>query len=346
MEYAGKESKLTAYSDVDFRRPVLIGLLAFVLAFLGWHSVAEYLYGIRMLAIFEGAFACYSLLLLYFVIKQPYSKWLALALVVPGLSLILLVMFHPDTPKNAFIWIFLVPVLTYSLLGRYLGFLLTLFCSILALISYLSKYGNIVDRINLLIIIDVVICMSIIWVISHLYERYREMSSKALHLLATTDELTGLYNRRQMEKAFKHLSMVADRQQQLLAVVVMDLDHFKKVNDQWGHDAGDAVLVHVAKLLRDGLRQSDWAFRTGGEEFCLLLPVEGYEGAIKAADTVRQSIADTPCHHGELSIPLSASIGIALYPNDGSDYENLLQLGDQHMYRAKEQGRNRIIASN
>lgn len=345
MKHDAKKMELPTSDDMDFRRPVLIGLLIFSLVFLSWHSSVEFMFGIRLLAFMEAALLIYSLFILYFVSRRPYARGLALSIIVPILLLLILAMMHPDTPRNVFIWALPVPVLTYSLLGRNSGFLLTLMTSLLSLFAYFSRFGDMEAKNSLLSIADAVICLSIVWVISHLYEQYHEKNTKALQRLASTDELTGLHNRRYLKKTFNHLSLLADRRQQMLAVLVMDIDHFKRVNDQWGHDAGDAVLVHVARLIHDTLRQSDWAFRTGGEEFCLFLTVDGREGAMKAAESVRNKISEHPYYYRDLSIPLSASIGIALYPEEGRDFEKLLRLADQHMYQAKEQGRNRVIGA-
>lgn len=328
---------------MDFRRPVLIGLIIFVLLFVIWHTVAESQFGLSSMAYLEGGFALYAAVVLVFVLRRAYSRWLAAAFVIPAIIVILAAMFHPLTPANVYVWTLLFPILTYALLGRQLGLVITFIGSILALGAYLSKTADITDGTNLLVMTDVVVCMGIIWVIAHLYERYREKTVEAFHLLATTDELTGLQNRRQMEKAFAHLSKIAERQQQVLGVVVMDLDHFKQINDRWGHDAGDAVLVHVANLLQESLRKSDWAFRIGGEEFCLLLQVEARAGALKVAEAVRKALESTPCYYEGKSIALSASIGVAVYPEEEKTFEKLLQLADQYMYHAKQNGRNRVV---
>lgn len=328
---------------LDFRRSVQIGMMATLIALLSWHTTTESLYGLRLMAFLEAALLIYTAIILYLVIHAPYSHKLAAAIVVPMLSVILIAMSHPETPVNVFVWTFAFPVLSYSLLGRKLGFSVTLVCSLLALAAYISKNSNLTEGANPLIISDVVICMSVVWVITHLYERYRESTTQALHLMATTDELTGLQNRRQMHAAFTHLSSETDRQHRLLAVVVMDLDHFKKINDQWGHDAGDAVLVHTAKLLLTSRRKSDWVFRTGGEEFCLLLQVTDYSDAKKVTESIRTLIESTPCHYHEQIIKISSSIGFSIYPDDASDLDELLQRADQCMYVAKENGRNQVV---
>lgn len=329
--------------DTDFRRPALIALMLFALAFLTWHTIAEFLFGITLLAFMQLALGFYFSVLLYFVKRHPYSKGLALSFLIPLLSLILFAMAHPATPPNVFIWVLLMPVLAYSLLGRQLGFVISAIGTLLTLLAYLFHYANTPEVIHPLVLSNVVICLSAIWAAMHLYERNREMTIGELRRIATTDELTGLHNRRQLEKIFTRLASAADRQHGVLAVVVMDLDHFKQINDRWGHYAGDKVLVHLAKLLRNHLRGSDWAFRTGGEEFCLLLPMANRDGAMTAAEMLRHQIAAQPCDFEGDTIPLSASIGIATYPENGQAFEVLLSLADKRMYRAKQQGRNRVV---
>ena len=216
--------------------------------------------------------------------------------------------------------------------------------TLVALLAYLLKYGDALEQVHILGLSDSLICLFSIWVAMHLYERNRESTTGELQRLATTDQLTGLHNRRQLEKIFTHLAGAADRQKHALAVVVMDLDHFKQINDRWGHHTGDAVLVHVARLLRDHLRNSDWAFRIGGEEFCLFLPMAARDGAVTATEALRHRIAEHPCDIGGQIIPLSASIGVSMYPTNARAFEQLLSLADERMYRAKQQGRNRVIS--
>jgi diguanylate cyclase (GGDEF)-like protein len=343
MKHTEVEAEYSLGSDTDFRRPALVALMLFAIAFIAWHTVAEFLFGITLLAVIQLVLGLYFSVLLYVVRRRPYSKGLALSFLIPLLSLILLAMAHPDTPPNVFIWVFLMPVFAYSLLGRELGFVISTIGTLSALLAYLFHYANTPEGIHPLVMTNVLICLSSIWVAMHLYEHNREKTTGELQRMATTDELTGLHNRRQLERIFTHLARAADRQHDVLAVIVMDLDHFKQINDRLGHHAGDRVLVHVAMLLRNHLRGSDWAFRTGGEEFCLLLPMANRDGAVTAAEMLRRQIAAQPCGYEGHTIPLTASIGIAIYPESGQSFETLLSLADERMYRAKQQGRNLVI---
>jgi diguanylate cyclase (GGDEF)-like protein len=344
MKLTATETESPIGHDKDFRRPALVVMLLFSVAVLAWHAVAEFQYGVKLLAGIQLVLGIHFCILLYFVRRRPYSKWLALSFLAPLLTLILIAMAHADTQPDVFIWVFLIPVLSYSLLERQMGFVVSLIGTLVALLAYLLKYGDILEQVHILGLSDSLICLFSIWVAMHLYERNRESTTGELQRLATTDQLTGLHNRRQLEKIFTHLAGAADRQKHALAVVVMDLDHFKQINDRWGHHAGDAVLVHVARLLRDHLRNSDWAFRIGGEEFCLFLPMAARDGAVTATEALRRRIAEHPCEMGGQIIPLSASIGVSMYPTNARAFEQLLSLADERMYRAKQQGRNRVIS--
>lgn len=340
----GTPLAISGSDDNDFRRPALLVLLLFAVAFLAWHAVLEFQFGVRLLASIELALGLYFALILYLNWHRPYSTRLALSFVVPLLGLVLIAMAHPDTPPKVFIWVFLMPVLSYSLLARRMGFVVSLIGTLLALLAYLYKYADVPEHTQALALSDSLICLGSIWVAMHLYERNRERTTGELQRLATTDTLTGLQNRRQLEKVFAHLAATADRQKHALGVVIVDLDHFKQINDRWGHHAGDAVLVHAAGLLRDNLRKSDWAFRLGGEEFCLLLPLASRHAGEAIAESMRRRIAERPCDLEGQVIPLSASIGLSVYPDDARAFEQLLSRADERMYRAKQQGRNRVVA--
>jgi diguanylate cyclase (GGDEF)-like protein len=156
---------------------------------------------------------------------------------------------------------------------------------------------------------------------------------------AATDSLTGLPNRRAVQEALKRMIAQAGRTLAPMAVLLLDLDHFKQINDTYGHDRGDAVLAAVGEVLAGALRTSDFVGRNGGEEFVALLPDTGVDGALEAAEKLRTAI-------GRLTLPgidrpITASVGAAVYPNTAADAESLLRLTDRALYAAKASGRNR-----
>jgi diguanylate cyclase (GGDEF)-like protein len=159
---------------------------------------------------------------------------------------------------------------------------------------------------------------------------------------AMTDPLTGLYNRRFFNDALARACKQAQRQQRAFSVILMDLDHFKNVNDSYGHDAGDAVLKHVGDLLRERVRASDIAVRYGGEEFAILLPDTDTEVAVARAEGLRLALRAQPIDCGKQSIGITASFGVAEYEYATSTGHGLMQSADAALYAAKADGRNAV----
>jgi len=159
------------------------------------------------------------------------------------------------------------------------------------------------------------------------------------------DSLTGLFNRHFMQIALERELALAFRRQNNLAVIMLDVDHFKRFNDRFGHPAGDAVLKAVANVFQTSIRAEDIACRYGGEEFSIILPDVSPAGAFERAEIIRLAVA--ALHWSAESTPgeITISIGIAMYPKDGTDAEFLLRVADQALYRAKHAGRNKVILS-
>lgn len=159
--------------------------------------------------------------------------------------------------------------------------------------------------------------------------------------IAVRDELTGLYNRRYAMEALATERSRAERLSQPFSVCVLDIDHFKSVNDRFGHAAGDAVLRRLAELVPAELRGVDVFARTGGEEFLILVPGTGREGAQACAERVRRRVEEG--EFAPLGRALTASLGVATY-RPGEALDALLARADQALYQAKAQGRNRTVS--
>jgi diguanylate cyclase (GGDEF)-like protein len=157
---------------------------------------------------------------------------------------------------------------------------------------------------------------------------------------AATDGLTGLPNKRAVTDALKRTFAQAATTQSPLALLLLDLDHFKQVNDQRGHPVGDQVLASVGATLRGTLRTRDFAGRNGGEEFAILLPDTGIIDALEIAERIRSAIAEIALPGTDVSV--TASIGVAVFPDHVSTPDRLERLADAALYLAKRQGRNRV----
>ena len=156
------------------------------------------------------------------------------------------------------------------------------------------------------------------------------------------DALTGLYNRRYLDETLEKTFAHAKRHEHALSVVVCDIDHFKRVNDDFSHQMGDVVLTEVARLLKAGVRQGDTVARYGGEEFVIILPETSSQNAAHIVERIRQTIQNYPWHtfHPELKITMSAGLSDDL---SSENHEKLVGIADKKLYEAKRGGRNRLV---
>ena len=175
-----------------------------------------------------------------------------------------------------------------------------------------------------------------------LQEQLREIVALQTQLReqAVRDSLTGLHNRRYMEETLPRELARAKREGYPLALIMIDLDHFKRINDTYGHPAGDSVLKAMASILLHGARQGDIICRYGGEEFLVALPNMSTEQALLRAKNWQSTLNSRPVTHGAFSVDVTLSAGISAYPDNCSDVEGLLRLADISLYRAKASGRN------
>jgi hypothetical protein len=160
------------------------------------------------------------------------------------------------------------------------------------------------------------------------------------------DPLTGLYNRRFLQETFVKELSSARRHKRALGVMVLDVDHFKRFNDTFGHAAGDTLLAAVGKLLASSFRNEDIVCRYGGEEFVVVLPYAGLEDTTRRAEELRQAIARLKLQHQGTPLgPVTASLGVSAFPLHGRDEASLIAAADAALYEAKHAGRNRVVTA-
>lgn len=176
--------------------------------------------------------------------------------------------------------------------------------------------------------------------IDSLRENLQQVSNEA-----QKDSLTGLYNRRAFERILEEYMGEANEKKTSMCLLMIDVDHFKKFNDTYGHLLGDEVLKIVARTLHDTLKGQDVVARFGGEEFVAVLPMTPIEGAMRVADAIRQSIAnkelkrkDTGQHYGQITV----SIGVSSFRHAADDIPKLIKRADEALYESKRAGRNRV----
>ncbi len=171
----------------------------------------------------------------------------------------------------------------------------------------------------------------------------RQMTINHLSNTAMIDPLTGCYNRREFANQLKNQIAGAVRHGSDLAVFMFDLDHFKKVNDRYGHLAGDQVLREISLLVRQNMRQGDVFARYGGEEFIAILPETDKKKAIELADRLRRKIQAKPISHGNRVIKVTASFGVASLDYRNSNGDKIIRDADKMLYKAKLKGRNMVM---
>ncbi|MCS6885827.1 MAG: sensor domain-containing diguanylate cyclase [Acidobacteriota bacterium] len=172
------------------------------------------------------------------------------------------------------------------------------------------------------------------------------LENARLYELATIDGLTGLVNARQLRLILAELFDDAVKSKEPISLIMLDIDHFKKVNDTYGHEAGNDVLRHVASLLKSHTREKDVSARYGGEEFTIILPKTNLELALKVAHRLRAAVENSLAQTCEGTLRVTSSLGVASYPeHDVGDADTLLSLADKALYRSKQSGRNRVTSA-
>lgn len=294
-------------------------------------------------------------LLLLLVLLRGWLKTAAIALVaITTLALGTTIMLTGGTPESPALSLLLVPaVLTFCLLGPKPGivYVLTIPLALLAQ-WYTANYWGwtplalqstrnpdvdalLIAGLNFFVVIAVLL----------VYERMnaqlraeRDADRLRLAALASQDDLTGLANRRQFHTTLLQACARCDRTEQQLAVLYIDLNGFKHINDSLGHGAGDQVLVRVAQRLRDSLRLQDFVARLGGDEFAVILEPAGSRESVREVEEKLLACIQQPIPLQGQTVRVGASIGVALYPADAAHAEQILRRADAEMYRVKRQG--------
>lgn len=166
--------------------------------------------------------------------------------------------------------------------------------------------------------------------------------TKEIELLSQTDSLTGLWNRRHLEETLDIEFKRAKRYDKELSIMIIDLDHFKNINDTYGHMAGDEVLRQISSRIKDSQRETDFVGRYGGEEIVVILPETDLQTSISIADDIRKIIAQEPVEFENKIIKVTASIGISNLRDEHNNYPSIFSEADEALYSAKELGRNRV----
>ncbi len=325
------------------RRDILIWLS--LSAFIGGNLMAvfDFSRGQTLLALGESLYGFWGITLLYIVktSSKDVRPW-SLTLLIPFGVLVVFATSLPESTKTVFVWAQAFPVLSYILLGRFYGFWFSIVFVALAIIAYLPRLSS--DPYEFMAeILDLSISSLVIMGFAHIYDRSREQAYRLLRDQADRDQLTGLKNRRGFDQDFQRLHALAQRQELELSLALIDLDHFKKINDTVGHQAGDQALRHAAKILKQRTRKTDLLARLGGEEFVICMLGCSAQECVKQVDGLREKLLATPLELADNKIRMTFSSGVAQLDVDGVSVSSLISNADRRLYRAKNSGRNRVF---
>jgi diguanylate cyclase (GGDEF)-like protein len=266
--------------------------------------------------------------------------------ILVGLFVLALV-YQGGHDNTALYWVFPFPAIIFGLLGSKVGLQINaVLMVILSVLLYQPEW--IEAQYKSAEISRFLASMTTVIVVGWINEHFRERSHNAMELLqrsketqANTDALTHLANRRFVDEVLPQHFALQPEHFFPLAVIIADLDHFKHINDSFGHDQGDLVLQQIAMLFRQKLRTEDIACRYGGEEFLLLLPKTHQNDAIRVADKIRAGIAQRRLLAEHKDLVITCSFGVAL-ANDESEFLPAIKLADQRLYISKSSGRNQV----
>lgn len=330
--------------DASKRLMMRIILIATGITLSGF-ALLQFLSGNHLFALFE---ICASVLLVLggwrIVYTRHLTPWVYLY-VLPTSCFLVYIIVMPEASSTAFVWVYMIPLLSYLLLGRARGFLVSVPFMVVSTLLYFQQHRYTLDASGMIDLGNAILCGLLTIAFVHIYETLRAQAYRQLERLAQTDALTGVDSRGCFQQALERSIHEAERSNLALVLVILDVDHFKQVNDEWGHVAGDLALQHLCSSISERLRVTDSMGRLGGEEFGLLLRNTDLKGAKPLVEDLRNQLANSPLQYGKQLIPLSATFGVAEWPSDGRSVDELYRCADRRLYYGKQQGRNQLVTA-
>ncbi|MDF0750914.1 GGDEF domain-containing protein [Marinobacter sp. 71-i] len=326
-----------------YRKAVLKALLVLTIMGGALFAALNISTGSYVLAAVEMAMGAYAIFVFRAIrYTRHLERWI-IAYAIPFFTAMMFAMITPRATSTVHAWVLLIPIISHLLMGRRLGLAVAVFYMSVAAIIFMFKHQGQADMMQALPITNIAVISLCILVFSHVYEVTREQSERQLLKIAQTDTLTGLANRARLSDIFEREQQRARRYNTPITILALDLDHFKAVNDRYGHETGDMALQHVARIFRECLRATDLPARLGGEEFGILLTNTNSQQGLEVAEKIRVAVASTPLHVNNDVIRLTLSGGVAEFGTDGDTLRDLVREADRRLYHAKDAGRNQII---
>ena len=285
--------------------------------------------------------------------KKVFMTLTALQACIWTASSCLVVIYAPPPFElvNLVIVIGIITAAVLSMATIYKAYMMFFFIMVIPqifILFYYGKHQHIALVVLILIYIPVTLLLSKAIYNGHLINiqtnKKLQESVEELHKLSMIDNLTNIYNRRYFFEVAENLLSIAIREKKKASLLMMDIDFFKKINDTYGHHAGDFVLIGTVQEIEKIMRRSDIFARIGGEEFTILLHDTSIEGAKVIAEKIRSTIESKDFEYNELTIKLTLSIGISEVNQQNTSIENLYKEADKKLYSAKENGRNQIVS--
>lgn len=346
--YAGWRSEQSA--DVRKQHIIcsLFSLISFVLLIM--YGIDNILIGNKNLAFVVFAFAAVNGLNYLFLRKSGNYKTSSIIIVILMVTLCLYLLCNGGSSNTGPLWFFVLPNLIFYILGLQRGLVaLTALLTLTLYILYFPDNPLLHAEYSIPFIQRFTGALFSVSVVALVYEYTREDGrrellelSKKYDLLSRKDELTGLSNRRDIIEKLKDEVSRFERTGHVFSVLMADVDHFKKINDTYGHECGDYTLKKIGSTFLNNTQKRDVVARWGGEEFLIFLPETGVEQALKTAERLRLAIEKNDIRYGEGIIKITTSFGAAAY-HKGQTIDELIKRSDISLYQAKKQGRNRVV---
>ena len=338
------DSEHTVY-DQSYRRMIYIGSLIGASFLTAFSLIDTFILKLQPDGVVEAIGSVILFLIAYMENKAPVRP----GIIISGLVVVALILgngvFANVSADGSVIWLPLLPFLCFFLLGEKQGLKVSLFISFLYISALTFASLMLPEKgfnINGIIAASGALLCSVFLAMA--YEKHRVKMINLLAKQAKTDPLTSLLNRRGFMSSFNLLMPLSKRSKQGLCLLIMDLDKFKSINDNFGHDIGDLVIVECAKKIKSIMRDIDCIARLGGEEFIALLPNTSISEAEVTAHRIRAAIENLQIPPVDnININVTVSIGVTHLSNNRTSFDELYKAADEALYEAKNSGRNCIV---